>query len=83
MPTFLVEAYGANRGDAFADAREHALRTARLANGVRYLRTTFLPGEETLLHVFEATSMDALRRAIVVGALAHDRIVEAVEGSES
>jgi hypothetical protein len=83
MPTYLVEAYGASRNDAFADAREHAVRTARLARDVRYLRTTFLPGEETLLHVFEATSMDALRRAIAVGALAHDRIVEAVEGGEA
>jgi hypothetical protein len=80
MPTFLVEAYGAN-GDAFAASRERALLAARADVGVTYVRTTFLPEEETLLHVFEATSVDALRRAVGVAALAHARIVEARESA--
>jgi hypothetical protein len=82
MPTFLLESYGANYGDAFANARERALLAAELGRDVRYLRTTFLPREETLLHVFEATSPEALRRAARLAALTFERIVEAVEGSE-
>ena len=30
----------------------------RTGIGVRYLRTTFLPGDETILHVFEAMSRE-------------------------
>lgn len=82
MPTFLVEAYAADRGDAFADARERALRAAELGIDVRYVRTTFLPEDETLLHVFEAPSAEALERAGRLAALAFDRIVEAVEHTD-
>ena len=81
MPTYLVEAYGANHGDAFADSRERALRAAKFGRGVRYVRTTFLPQEETLFHVFEASSPDTLRRAAHRAALAYERIVQAVEES--
>ena len=48
---------------------------------VRYVRTTFLPGDETVLHLFEARSSDALRNAARNAALPYERIVEAVEGS--
>lgn len=81
MPTYLVEAYAANGSTAVADARERATRAAQLGVDVRYLRTTFLPQDETLLHVFEAMSAESLRRAVELAALAHDRIVEALEGA--
>lgn len=79
MPSYLVESYSANRVDAIADALERARRAAELGSGVRYLRTTFLPGDETLLHVFEAASYEALGAAAARAALAYERIVEAVE----
>lgn len=81
MPMYLVESYGASRDDAVAQARERALRAGEFGVGVRYVRTTFLPDEETLLHVFEAPSVEALRNAGRLAALAYERIVEAVEGS--
>jgi hypothetical protein len=46
---------------------------------VRYVRTTFLPEDETLLHIFEAPSVEALRNAGRLVALAYERIVEALE----
>ena len=49
--------------------------------GVRYVRTTFLPGDETVLHLFEASSSEALVRAVRSAALPYDRILEAIEGS--
>ena len=79
MPMYLVESYGADRGDAFPEARERALRAAELGIDVRYVRTTFLPEDETLLHIFEAPSVEALRHAGRLAALAYERIVEAVE----
>ena len=81
MPTYLVEAYGANNGDALAEARERAFRAAEHGGGVRFVRTTFLPADETMLHVFEASSAEALRDAVERAALTYERIVEAVEST--
>ncbi len=79
MPSYVVESYAAGR--VVPEQRERARRAAELGTGIRYVRTTFLPQDETLLHVFEATSADALRAAASHAALAYERIVEAVEGS--
>ena len=78
MQSYLVESYAANSG--VEDQRERAQLAAEVGTGVRYVRTTFLPGDETLLHVFEAESPEAVREAVRVAALPYERIVEAVEG---
>ena len=80
MPSSLVESYVASSG-AVDDARERARRTADLGAGVRYVRTTFLPGDETVLHLFEAPSLAVLDEAGRRAALPFERIVEAVERS--
>jgi len=80
MPRYLVESYSAGSAAAVADAKERAGRAAELGSGVRYLRTTFLPGDETVLHLFEAPSAEALDDAAKRAALPYERIVEAVEG---
>jgi hypothetical protein len=77
MPTYIVESYGLER--TVPAQRERAELAASLGVGIRYIRTTILPGDETLLHVFEATSSDALRQAVSFAALDCDRIVEVVE----
>lgn len=81
MPSYLVEAYVSGGQRAMANAREGARRTAELGVGVRYVRTTFLPGDETVLHLFEAPSASVLDEAGRRAALPFERIVEAVEGS--
>jgi hypothetical protein len=81
MPSYVVESY-AGRSDVEGQ-RERARHAAELATGVRYLRTTFLPGDETLLHLFEAPSVEALNRAGQLAHLEFDRIVEAVESATS
>jgi hypothetical protein len=77
MPTYIVESYGVN--SIVPDQRERAELAADLGTGIRYIRTTILPGDQTLLHLFEATSSDALREAVSVAALECDRIVEVYE----
>jgi hypothetical protein len=81
VPTYLVESYVSAAPAALEDARERARRTAELGIGVRYLRTTFLPGDETILHLFEAPSVSELDEAGQRAALQFERIVEAVEGA--
>jgi hypothetical protein len=82
VPSYLVESYSGGSAIAVADARERARRTAELGDGVRYVRTTFLPGDETIMHLFEAPSAAALEQASLRSGLQFERVVEAVEGAE-
>lgn len=75
-----MESYVGATAEALDDARGRAQRAAELGTGVRYLRTTFLPGDETVLHLFEAPSVPALHGAVRAAELPFERIVEAVEG---
>ena len=79
MPSYLVESYAAD--SLVGDQRERARLAGELGTGVRYVRTTFLPGDETVLHVFEAASAEAVGEAARDAALPYERIVEAIEGA--
>jgi hypothetical protein len=80
MPTYLVESYLADAEGAVAEAQVRAQLAAELGLDVRYLRTTFLPADETILHVFEAPSAEALAEAGALAQARFERIVEALEG---
>lgn len=79
MAWFIVESYGAE--SAVSDQRERAELAARLGAGVVYIRTTIVPGDQTLLHLFEAPSAAAVREAAAAAQLESDRIVEVVEAA--
>jgi hypothetical protein len=81
VPRFLVESYVATSSTAFEDACGRARLTADLGGGVDYIHTTFLPGDEMVLHLFEAPSVEALAEAGRRAGLDFERIVEAVEAS--
>jgi hypothetical protein len=82
MPRFLVEGYASEAG--VEDARQRARRAAELGDHVVHLRTTFVPLDEMVLHVFDAPSAEVLDRAGRLAHLRFDRIVEAIEdGRES
>lgn len=76
-----MESYLAASTTALEEARELARRTAELGEEVRYVRTTYLPGDEIVLHVFDAPSVEAVRQAGSAAHLRYERIVEAVEAS--
>jgi hypothetical protein len=80
VPSYLVESYASDVTAEEALAR--ARRAADLGTGVRYVRTTFLPEDQTILHLFEAPSVGALGEAGRLAELHFYRIVEAVEGGE-
>jgi hypothetical protein len=83
VPSYLVEAYLEDAPGALAGARAQARLAARSGDGVRYVRSTFLPVDELVLHLFEAASDGLVRRAASRADLRYQRIVEAVEGSLS
>ena len=79
MPRYLLEAYVADSTSSLGKARESAERTAELGEDIRHVRTTFLPDDQLVLHVFEAPSAGALRRAGARAALRYERLIEAFE----
>lgn len=81
MPRYLLEAYVADTASAQTDAVARAERVAFLGSGIRHIRTTFVPEDQVVLHVFEAPSAGALERAGARAALRYERMLEAFEES--
>jgi hypothetical protein len=82
--TYQVEAYmpRSHAQDARAAgrrARAAAEELSREGVAIRYVRTTFLPDDETCFHVFEAVSADAVEEASIRAGLGHARVVAAIE----
>lgn len=82
MPRFLVESYVVDSATAFEDACERARLTAKVGAGIGYVHTTFLPGDETVLHLFDASSAEGLDVAARQAGLQFERIVEVIEDIE-
>lgn len=86
MAEFLVELY-VSRGDVAAVERgaERARLAAEALTGegtpVRYLRSIFVPDDETCFLLYEADSVEAVREAALRAGLPFERVAEAVAGS--
>ncbi len=78
VPRFLVESYVAASSAAFEDACERARTTADSDARVVYVETTYLPGDETVFHLFDAPSAESLDEAGRRAGLQFERIVPAV-----
>jgi hypothetical protein len=76
---YLVESYLADTPTALEQACRSARLLTELDRDIQYVRTTFLPGEESVFHVFEATSSTVVIAAADQVALPVDRISEAFE----
>ena len=82
MHSYLVEAYAPKSCDApgAADrAREGAEDLSREGVAIRYVRTTYLPEDETCFHFFEAESAEVVEDVCSRAELGRVRIVAAVE----
>lgn len=86
MPSFLVEIYLPRSRAREAQvsgrrARAAAEALSREGASVRYIRTTFLPDDETCFHLFEATAEEAVEEVSRRAALGRARIAPAIESS--
>lgn len=86
MPSYLVETYmprshAQEARAAGRRARAAAEELSREGEPIRYLRTTFLPEDETCFHLFEAASPDAIEEVSRRAELGRARVVPAVEAS--
>ena len=83
MAQFLLELY-VSRSDATAvervaaSARRAAQQLTREGKPVRYLRSIFVPEDETCFHLYEAASACVVKEAARRAALPFDRVTEAV-----
>jgi hypothetical protein len=82
MAEFLVEVY-ISRGAASVDssldrARLGAQRVTQEGTPVRYIRSIFVPEDETCFLVYEAASAEAVHAAVQCAALPFERVSEAV-----
>jgi hypothetical protein len=82
MPSYLIEAYLPRSRSAELPATVSRLRRAAeslTAEGarVRHVRSTFLPGDETCLHLFEADSAATVGEASRRAAIEPARLVQA------
>ena len=73
-----MESYVADSSAAFDEARERARLTAEQSTEVGYVESTYVPGDETVLHLFDAPSVAVLEQAGRRAGLQFERIVEAV-----
>jgi Protein of unknown function (DUF4242) len=81
VPEYLIELYVSRTDAAGAErdaqrARLAAEQLTRAGTPVRYLRSMFLPLDETCLLLYEAASADAVRTAAQRAALPVDRVTE-------
>ena len=84
MRTYLVETYLSRSSvtsiaDSVERLRALTESSSETSPGVRYVRSTVVPEDEVCFHVFEATSVDAIRAIGERASLTFDRIVEADE----
>lgn len=83
MPEFVAERYlsAADAATAARDARSAQLAADQLAGdgtSVRFVRSTFIPADETCMYVFEAESIEAVRAVAARASLRVERISEAI-----
>lgn len=84
MPVYLVDRHlpGVTM-EGLAAAQQSAIETSRkwTAQGkpVRYIRSTFIPGEARCMCLFEARSADFVREVNEAGKIPFQRIVEAAD----
>jgi len=79
VPVFMVERYLPDLTPE--DVRAQVAREQEL-EGLRHLRTTYLPGDDLCFSLFEAPSLTAVRRANDRTGMAYERITEALDVTE-
>ena len=86
MAEFVVECYVSRTNAGAVErgterARNAAEELTREGTPVRYVRSIFLPEDETCFFICEAASADTVREAARRAALPFERVAEAVAGS--
>lgn len=84
LATYLVEVYlpklgGDELPKAAARARSAASEMAREGTPVRFLRSIFIPEDETCFSLYEGPSAEAVREASERAGISFERVAEATD----
>lgn len=84
MTRYLVEVYVSRAGSDGLEAAAERARSAadamtREGLHVQWLRTIFVPEDETCFLLYEAVSADLVRQAAETAGIPHPRVLEATE----
>jgi hypothetical protein len=80
VQTFVVERYlPALTPDGVKAQAQREADVLSSRSGVRHLRTTYLCADELCFSLFEAPSIDVLRRANELSDMPYERITEAID----
>jgi len=87
MTTFLLELYVSRTDGAAVErgaeqARLSAEELSREGTPVRYLRSIFVPEDETCFYLYEASSAEIVREAARRASLRFERVAEALTESK-
>jgi hypothetical protein len=83
MPSFLVEAFTpivASLPGIEQRARQAAAEVSSEGQGIRHVRSLFVPADEVCYHLFEAGSIDAVRMVTERAGLGPQRILAVIDG---
>jgi hypothetical protein len=85
---FLLEQYVSRTDSAAVERGEERARVAaeqltREGTPVRFLRSIFVPEDETGFYLYEAASVEVVRELAKRAALPYERVVEATTRSEN
>lgn len=86
MAEFLVELYVSRTDGAAVEsgaerARDAAEQLTREGRPVRFVRSIFVPEDETCFYLYEAASAEQVREAARRAALPFERVAKAVSAS--
>lgn len=76
MPSYLVERYAPEPDGGELGA---AIAAIGIEACIRHVSATYLPEDQTSLHVIEAPSAEVIRDALNDAAITHERIAQALE----
>ncbi len=88
MAGYVVEVYMSRLGASALDdltvrARRVAEELSRAGTPVIYVRSVFLPEDETCFHFFDAPSLEAIQETCSRLGLTHERIMKATSAGLS
>lgn len=81
VPGFILETYVPRLSSSDLDDLAGRARKATTGTSVSHVRSYLVPEDEMCMHIFEASSRDAVLQVASRAGIEADRIVEMVDGT--
>jgi hypothetical protein len=75
---FLIESYVAHTADAVDDIEHGLARIVESDVSIQHVASTYAPGDELAVHVFQARSIEHLRDSATSAGIATERVTPVI-----